>query len=78
MDTAKIFQNGQSQAVRLPKEYRFHDDEVGIRKVGEAVLLYPKNSAWESFVNAPTVSDDFSDGIAAGRAEGIAPQRDTP
>ena len=42
MKTAKLFANGQSQAVRLPKEYRFTGDEVGITKIGEVVLLYQK------------------------------------
>ena len=42
MQTARIFNNGNSQAVRLPKEYRFSDDEVIIKKVGSAVLLIPK------------------------------------
>ena len=38
---AKLFRNGRSQAVRLPREFRFEGDEVRIRKVGEAVLLEP-------------------------------------
>ncbi len=42
MQTARLFNNGNSQAVRLPKEYRFNDDEVIIKKVGSAVLLIPK------------------------------------
>lgn len=42
MTTAKIFENGRSQAVRLPKEYRFSEDEVLISKVGEIVMLIPK------------------------------------
>ncbi len=43
MRTARIFTNGNSQAVRLPKEFRFDDDEVVIRKVGDAVLLLPRH-----------------------------------
>jgi len=47
MDTAKIFINGKSQAVRLPKIYRFEGDEVFIKKTSEGVLLIPKTrSAW--------------------------------
>ena len=45
MQTARIFTNGNSQAVRLPKEFRFEDDEVVIKKVGHAVLLLPKRHA---------------------------------
>ena len=50
METAKLFANGQSQAVRLPKEYRFHGDEVYIRKVGQTVMLFPKEQTWEIFL----------------------------
>ncbi len=44
--TAKLFQNGRSQAVRLPKEFRFEGSEIGIGRVGNAVLLYPLNDPW--------------------------------
>ncbi|MEY3410303.1 MAG: hypothetical protein RIS02_2030 [Pseudomonadota bacterium] len=46
MDTAKIFQTGRSQAVRLPKEYRFNAKEVVIKRVGEGVLLMPIEDPW--------------------------------
>jgi antitoxin VapB len=49
LDTAKVFKTGRSQAVRLPKEYRFDTDEVTIERVGDAVVLRPKvtdNAAW--------------------------------
>ena len=39
--TAKLFRNGRSQAVRLPREFRLEGDEVRIRRVGEGVLLEP-------------------------------------
>ena len=39
--TAKLFRNGRSQAVRLPREFRFDGDEVRIRQFGEGVLLEP-------------------------------------
>lgn len=66
MMTAKIFENGRSQAVRLPKEYRFDSEEVMINKIGDIVLLIPKESGWESFMKAVDMfSDDFmSDGRA--------------
>lgn len=47
MDTAKLFQNGQSQAVRLPKEYRFKGSRVVINKVGNAVVLFPLDNPWQ-------------------------------
>jgi antitoxin VapB len=41
MQTARIFNNGNSQAVRLPKEFRFDEDEVIIKKIGDMVILMP-------------------------------------
>ena len=52
MMTAKIFENGRSQAVRLPKEYRFTSDEVLINKIGDMVVLIPKDRKWDSFMKA--------------------------
>jgi antitoxin VapB len=52
MKTAKLFQNGQSQAVRLPKEFRFKGDEVLIKKVGAAVMLLPKENHWQPFLDS--------------------------
>jgi len=47
MYTAKIFTNGGSQAVRLPKEYQFSTKEVCVNRVGDLVMLYPKDKGWE-------------------------------
>jgi antitoxin VapB len=46
MQTAKLFKNGQSQAVRLPKEFRMAGKEVYIKKQGEAIVLWPKEKSW--------------------------------
>jgi antitoxin VapB len=48
MKTAKLFKNGDSQAVRLPKEFRFGGDEVLIKRVGNAVVLLPKAKSWDT------------------------------
>ena len=58
---AKIFQNGRSQAVRLPKAFRFKTNEVRIRKEGEKVILEPLEcSRWpEGFWNDFTPDPDF-------------------
>ena len=62
MLTAKIFENGRSQAVRLPKECRFSSDEVLVNKIGDIVILLPKSSNWDSFAAAIDMfSDDFMD-----------------
>lgn len=50
METAKIFINGRSQAVRLPKAYRFEGNEVYIKKISGGVLLIPKGqSLWDTW-----------------------------
>ena len=60
METAKLFQNGRSQAVRLPHKFRFSGDEVFIQQIGEAVLLVPKDDVWKTFLNGlHSFSDDF-------------------
>ena len=62
MKTAKIFQNGQSQAVRLPKEFRFEDSEVFIKKSGNVVQLIPRSDSWNSlFGSLKKFSADFMD-----------------
>jgi len=48
MATAKRFKTGRSQAVRLPKEFRFEGKEVRIRRVGQGVLLEPMNTGWQA------------------------------
>ncbi|MGA9111716.1 MAG: type II toxin-antitoxin system VapB family antitoxin [Smithella sp.] len=51
MNTAKIFTNGRSQAIRLPKEYRFKGDEVYINKIDDIVVIMPKNKKMASLMN---------------------------
>ena len=51
MQTAKIFINGRSQAIRIPKEFQFKREEVYIQKVGDAVILVHKNKAWNTFLD---------------------------
>ncbi len=60
MQTAKLFKNGRSQAVRLPKQYTFSGDDVFIQKVGDTVILFPKNRIWETFLHGLNgFSEDF-------------------
>jgi len=60
METAKLFQNGKSQAVRLPKEFRFKGDRVYLKRMGNAVILLPYGAPWQSLVDSlPLFSNDF-------------------
>ena len=76
MQTAKIFQNGRSQAVRLPKEYRFNDSEVIAHKVGDVVMLMPsyKKNSWGTLLaSLDLFSEDFMDD---GRDDSVQQERD--
>ena len=65
MRQAKLFPNGQSQAVRLPKEFRFEGDSVAIKRVGKAVVLLPYNEPWDTLLESLSMfSSDFADSIA--------------
>ena len=58
--TAKLFKTGRSQAVRLPKEFRFESSEVFIRREGDEVILSEKPASWEDFFTSSAhPTDDF-------------------
>ena len=60
MKTARLFQNGRSQAIRLPKEFRFSGDRVFVKKVGNAVVVLPCENSWQPlFDSLAQFSDDF-------------------
>ena len=74
MMTANVFKNGRSQAIRLPKECRFLSDEVVVNKIGDIVILLPKQNTWESFMRAIDMfSDDF---MEDGRTPDIVQERE--
>ena len=74
LKTARLFVNGRSQAVRLPKEYQFDGENVYIQKVGEAVILFPVDREWEVFLHGlNSFSDDF---LSEGRFQGKDPKRE--
>ena len=75
MDTAKIFENGRSQAVRLPQKYRFNADEVVIQRLGDAVLLVPKESLWQTFMDG--LNSFTSDIFENGRDQGVQEERES-
>ena len=60
INTAKIFINGRSQAIRLPKEYRFKDNEVYINKIDDVVVIIPKTKKMKILVQSlDKFTDDF-------------------
>ena len=62
MNTAKVFLNGRSQAVRLPKDFRFDtkEKEVYINKIDNIIMLIPKNNPWINMMNSlDKFTDDF-------------------
>ena len=60
MQTAKLFQNGRSQAVRLPKDCRFNGEDVFIKRFENMVILLPKDDPWVSLTDSlDQFSEDF-------------------
>ncbi len=72
METAKLFQNGKSQAVRLPKAFRFGGDRVYIKRLGQAVVLLPYHTPWETLLES---LDEFSDDFMQDRVQPPLEQR---
>lgn len=72
--TAKLFTNGRSQAIRLPKEFRFEGDEVYIRKVGDDVVLSARKPSWKDFFQEPSA---FGDDFLAERDNDIPQERES-
>jgi antitoxin VapB len=65
MKTAKIFWSGRSQAVRLPKDFRFEGEEVRIRRHGSAVILEPLTDDWQWLdAIAEKLDDDFVEAVS--------------
>lgn len=72
MDTAKVFMSGRSQAVRLPKAYRFEGDEVLIKRVGNAVVLLPRQDSWNPLLES---LEQFEPGFKIDRNQPSRQQR---
>ena len=72
--TAKVFMSGNSQVVRLPKEFQFSGKEVQIQRVGNAIVLLPVSDPWDNFRNSlDQFSDDF---MEDGRRQPMDTPRD--
>ena len=74
-DIAKVFWSGRSQAVRLPKEFRFDAKEVRIRREGDAVILEPVDD--DEWGTLPRLADDLADDMIAA-TEVEVPQQERP
>jgi antitoxin VapB len=74
MKTAKLFKNGQSQAVRLPKEFRFKGESVFIQHLGNCVVLVPRQDPWASMFEATKL---FTDDFLSKRDQGEQSDRET-
>jgi antitoxin VapB len=74
MKTAKIFQNGRSQAVRLPMAFRMPGKEVRISKQGNKVILEPIEEDWDEFFD--TLSSFTDDFMEKGRQQPPMQQRE--
>jgi antitoxin VapB len=60
MKTAKVFKSGNSQAVRIPKEFHLEGEEVEIRKRGGSLVLSPRKKSWAALIDSlKKFSDDF-------------------
>ena len=66
--------NGNSQAVRLPKEYRFRGDEVVIKRLGNAVVLLPKDDPWKAMFDALA---EFPQGFTISREQPTMEERES-
>lgn len=73
MDTAKIFTTGRSQAVRLPKEFRFSTESVFVKKIDDMVILIPKDKIWDNFLKS---LDKFPDHFLSERIQPAVDHRD--
>ncbi len=73
MKQAKLFKNGQSQAVRLPKEFRFKGNRVFIRRIGNAVVLLPEDQPWQPLLES---LEHFSDDFMQQRRQPSSQERD--
>ena len=73
-DSAKVFMSGLSQAVRLPKKFRFSEgcEEVAVRQVGRHLILSPRFADWEDYwANSARPDDDFASTVLELRANDL-------
>jgi len=66
MKTVKVFKSGNSQAVRIPREYQVNEKELVINRIGNTIILFPRNDPWELFKKS---LEEFSGDIFSGGRE---------
>ena len=71
MRTVKVFKSGNSQAVRIPKEFYVDESELYITKVGNSIILTSKKNPWNAFQNS---LEKFSDDVFSEGREQPGPQ----
>ena len=74
MKITKLFQNGASQAVRIPEEYRFDVDEVRISKRGRVVIIEPVDEGWEWLSTLQAMDADAVDATSSKPSEHERPE----
>ena len=75
MQTTKVFNNGNSQAIRIPKEYRFEQEEVCINKIGSAVIIFQPKDRFSVLMES--INEFTPDFLAAGRpTQGVLQERE--
>ena len=74
MLSSKVFISGNSQAIRLPKEYQVEDKELYIKKVGKTIILFPKTNPWEAFERS--LNEFSSDFMSDGRNQPSLQERE--
>jgi antitoxin VapB len=75
MLTTKVFTSGNSQAIRLPKEYQVDDKELFIQKIGNTIILFPCDDPWDAFEQSLSqFSEDF---FSNGRQQPEMQERDS-
>jgi len=74
MQTARVFKSGNSQAIRLPKEFRLSGSEVYIKKMGNCVVIIPKDDPWK--VVEESVGKFTADIFSGGREQSPPQERE--
>ena len=75
METAKVFESEDCQTVQLPHSIRLNVDEVVAQRLGDAVLLTPKDSVWQTFLDG--LNGFTSDVFEYGREQGKPDERES-